>query len=323
MPRIYSIGKYLDQPILTAKINKNVPHMLALGSGAVLAKNIYNAPEGKKTKMGFKSAIILSATALSAIAAPRIAAKITGRKMSATLAQVMEENANIVDNYLKTNPDTPLRGILEKTKTNLLSLNEIKELFKTNKELANKLIPPPDNITAKDIFREIGYLSIYGAVPVAGGILGGISADAMTEKQWKRRVPNKINEGIYQYLANIFLCNIGAGVALGFLEKLNIKSKTARCIGMIGGILLTGVIGGSVMANYIGNKIINPVIMKNHKEEKRTPEILDLSLHTDDIATVSLLSGLKWIEPSLPLLYSVSGYRAAIGYRNAPNKNKK
>ena len=85
---------------------------------------------------------------------------------------------------------------------------------------------------------------------------------------------------------------------------------------MVGGILLTGVIGGSVMANYIGNKLINPIISKDKKEEKRTPELLDLSLHTDDIATVSLLSGLKWIEPSLPILYSISGYRAGIGYRN-------
>ena len=44
--------------------------------------------------------------------------------------------------------------------------------------------------------------------------------------------------------------------------------------------------------------------------------MLDLGLHTDDIATVSLLSGLKWIEPSLPVLYAISGYRAGIGYRN-------
>ena len=100
------------------------------------------------------------------------------------------------------------------------------------------------------------------------------------------------------------------------LEKMNIKSKSARCIGMIGGIILTGVVGGSMMANFIGNKIINPMLYKNNEKEKRTPELLDISLHADDIATVSLLSGLKWIEPALPLLYSISGYRAGIGYRN-------
>ena len=200
----------------------------------------------------------------------------------------------------------------------ILSLKEVDTLFNTKElvPIAKKIITPPNNIQAKDIFREIGWLSIYGAIPVAGGIAGGILADKLTEKNWKEKVPDKINEGLYQYLANIFMCNIGAGIALGILEKLNIKSKAARCIGMFGGILLTGVIGGSVIANYIAKKVINPVMSKQYKSDYRTPELLDLSLHTDDIATVSLLSGLKWIEPSLPILYSVSGYRAGIGYRN-------
>ena len=159
-------------------------------------------------------------------------------------------------------------------------------------------------------------MSIYGAVPVIGGIAGGIAADKVVDKEWKQKIPDKINEGIYQYLANIFMCNIGAGAALGILEKMNIKSKTARCVGMIGGIIATGVIGGSAIANFIGNKIVNPIIIKKEQTEKRTLEVLDLTLHTDDIATVSLLSGLKWIEPALPILYSISGYRAGIGYRN-------
>ena len=158
---------------------------------------------------------------------------------------------------------------------------------------------------------------------MAGGIAGGVSGDKITESKWKDKVPNKLKEGIYQYLANIFLCNIGAGAALGILEKFDIKSKTARFLGMLGGILTTGVIGGSVIANYIGKKIINPLISKDNKNDLRTPELLDLSLHTDDIATISLLSGLKWIEPSLPLLYSVSGYRAGIGYRNNKEDDSK
>ena len=49
---------------------------------------------------------------------------------------------------------------------------------------------------------------------------------------------------------------------------------------------------------------------------ERHPEAVDLSLHVDDIASVGFLSGFKWIGPVLPLLYSVSGYRAGIGYRN-------
>lgn len=316
MNRITAIGKYLDQPMLTAKINKYVPHTLAIGSGVYLGKVLHDKPIEEKKKEGFKSAIILTATAISAVFAPKIASKVTGRKMSKTLSQVKKSNAEFVDEFVSKNKNNELNPILEKTKNKLLSLSDITTLFNKDKKLGDKIIPPPDNIQAKDIFKEIGYLSVYGAVPVAGGITGGIVADRISEPDWKKRIPNKINEGVYQYLANIFLCNVGAGAALGVLEKSNVKSKTARCLGMVGGILLTGVIGGSVMANYIGNKLINPIISKDKKEEKRTPELLDLSLHTDDIATVSLLSGLKWIEPSLPILYSISGYRAGIGYRN-------
>ena len=316
MTPISAIGKFLDQPILTAKINKYVPLALAGMGSIVIGKTTQNTPKENRKKEGTKLGIIMGATIVSAIAAPKIASGVTGRKAQKTLDVIKKENSEVVNNYISHKNNSGINYILEKSKNSLLSPKEISKLFSTDKELADKLIPPPENVKAKDIFKEIGWLSIYGAVPVVGGILGGVAADKIYEPEWKEKVPDKVNEGIYQYLANIFLCNIGAGVALGILEKMNIKSKAARCIGMIGGILLTGVIGGSMIANYIGNKFINPVLFKDKDEEKRTPELLDLSLHTDDIATVSLLSGLKWIEPSLPLLYSVSGYRAGIGYRN-------
>ncbi len=316
MSPISAIGKFLDQPILTAKLNKHIPLILTGGAATLVAKTVHDSPKETRKKDGEKLGIILSSTVLAAVAAPKVASALTGRAATKTLAKIKSENAELANNYISKNGSDDLGKILEKAKSNILNLKEVSALFKKDKDIGNKLIPPPDNIKAKDIFKEIGWLSIYGAVPVAGGIAGGVIADRIYEPKWKNKIRDKINEGIYQYLANIFLCNIGAGIALGILEKMNIKSKAARCIGMVSGILLTGVIGGSVMANYIGNKIINPVIFKDKKEEKRTPELLDLSLHTDDIATVSLLSGLKWIEPSLPILYSISGYRAGIGYRN-------
>jgi hypothetical protein len=318
MTPISAIGKYLDQPLLTAKIQKHVPTLLGIGGAGVLLNEINKAPENKKFKTGVKTAIILGATGVSAVYAPKIAAKITKRELGKPISKIQENNTKIIDEYLsKTNVDDSIKTILEKAKTKVLSLKEVAQLnTKEHKNFVNKLIPPPENIQAKDIFKEIGWLSIYGAVPVVGGITGGIVADSLTEKNWKQRIPNKINEGLYQYLANIFLCNIGAGTALAILEKKNITSKSARCLGMIGGILLTGVIGGSAIANFIGKKIINPIMCKDKPQETRRPELLDIGLHVDDIATVSLLSGLKWIEPALPLLYSISGYRAGIGYRN-------
>ena len=88
---------------------------------------------------------------------------------------------------------------------------------------------------------------------------------------------------------------------------------------MIGGIIMMGVIGGSFIANVIGNKLINPIFGEKASKSiynERTPEPLDIGLHVDDIATIAVMSGLKWIEPALPIMYSISGYRAGIGYRN-------
>ena len=126
------------------------------------------------------------------------------------------------------------------------------------KKFLEKLIPSPENITAKDIFSEIGYLSIFGAIPVVGGITGGVIADRVTDKEnWKKKVPDKIKEGTYQYLANIFMCNVGAGAALGIMEKCGVKSKAARAAGMTAGIIATGVIGGSKVANFISEKVLS------------------------------------------------------------------
>lgn len=324
MIKISSIGKYLDQPLLTAKINKNIPTVLTLGCSGLVINQMDNTPTKDRKKVGIKSAIILGTTLLSAVNAAKIASFITKRPLPKSIEQLQKDNTKLINEYLsKTNVKDKTNKILNKAKTKILSLNEINYLnTKENKNLLDQLIPPPENIKAKDIFKDIGWLSIFGAIPVIGGVSGGIIADKLTEKNWKNRIPNKVNEGIYQYLANIFLCNVGAGAALGILEKFNIKSKSARCIGMVTGIILTGVIGGSTIANYIGNKLINPLIFKKQKPDNRTPELIDIGLHTDDIATVAVLSGLKWIEPSLPILYSVSGYRAGIGYRNDKNSQK-
>lgn len=94
---------------------------------------------------------------------------------------------------------------------------------------------------------------------------------------------------------------------------------------MTAGIALTGVVGGSAIANFISSKLINPFFNKETNDKslfsERKPEAIDVGLHADDIATVAVMSGLKWIEPALPIMYSISGYRAGIGYRNGEKHN--
>lgn len=320
------LGKFLDQPILISKLNKSMPKILGVIGVTYFAKNSYDTYKITETpkeagKDILKKGVVLSSTVFSALAAPYLAGKFFNRASIENLNIIKERNTKLLNNFLsKNNCSEICKNILNKAKDKILSLKDIKqlmEMLKTKKEktLLNKLIPEPENIKAKDIFHEIGYLSVYGAIPVIGGIAGGVAADIVTKENLREKTPDKISEGVYQYLANIFMCNIGAGLALSTLEKMKISSKLARAAGMTAGIILTGIVGGSKIANIITRKLITP-IFTDKKTKERTPELLDLGLHTDDIATVSLLSGLKWIEPSLPILYSVSGYRAGIGYRN-------
>ena len=322
-------GKYLDQPILVAKFEQKVPYILA-GGGAVYTahKTKHSAPE-EKNKTLLRVGTTMFFTVLSALLAPKIANKIF-KNSTQTLANIKKNNTELVDSFIKNNKvDLSTKKVLEKAKTEVLNCKEIKDLYKNPKKdskFLNKLIPEPENISSKEIFSEIGRLSLLGLIPVIGGITGGIAGDMITENQWKNKVPNKLKEGVYQYLANIFLCNVGAGIALGILEKCGVKSKSSRAIGMIGGILAMGVIGGSAIANIISNRLINPLFGKKAEKgvyNERHPEALDIGLHTDDIATVAVMSGLKWIEPALPIMYAISGYRAGIGYRNVNNCNKK
>ena len=340
-------GKYLDQPRLVGKFSKAVPALLVAGGAAFTYNHIKNTPEKQKRKEFIKSVSVLTVTIGSALIATRGIGKFKGLSEKIDLKELTRKNTELVNGFVKNNKvSKKTTAILEKAKEKILNYKDVKTLFeelheqKQGKVFLKELIPNPENVDSKHIFGEIKRLSLIGLVPVLGGIAGGIIGDRLTEKDWKDRIPNKIKEGSYQYLANIFLCNIGAGGALAILEKLNIQTKTARAVGMVTGILAVGVIGGSAIANLIGKNFIDPILERKHRHHRgkgnmhnncpnnencprmkglyseRKPEALDIGLHADDIATVAVLSGLKWIEPALPVLYSISGYRAGIGYRN-------
>lgn len=232
----------------------------------------------------------------------------------------------------------PLQNLIHKVsqEKEILSLKEIHTIKKETDALA-----PGQNLITDVIpdshqhnpWGELGYLSLMGTVPVLGGVAGGVMADKINGENIKEGAKDKIKEGIFQYLANITLCNAGAGLAMVGLESAGIKNKAARFTGMMAGVVTVGMLFGGTIANYIGKKFVNPMLehkksddMENHHRdiinlfkhvnEERKPEPLDLALHIDDVASVGFLSGLKWIGPILPALYSVSGYRAGIGYRN-------
>lgn len=354
MKTLAVLGKYMDQPLLIKKFKDAVPAVLVLGSCVYSFNHVAKLPEKEKRKAFIKDSAVLTGTVGSALLATRgIHAIKIGQKTlfnglkglteSTDVGALVEKNTKLVDDFVQNNKvSNKAKEILSRAKGAILSFRDIKTVeseFEDNKKgknLLDELIPNPENIDSKHIFSEIKRLSIMGLVPVLGGIAGGIIGDKVTEKNWKERIPNKVKEGSYQYLANIFLCNVGAGAALWAMEKAKITSKTSRAIGMVAGITAVGILGGSAIANFIGKTCIDPFFKNSHGHHchgkrhhshlkvynERTPEMLDVGLHVDDVSTVAVLSGLKWIEPALPIMYSISGYRAGIGYRNGDNCNQ-
>lgn len=350
---VSAIGKFLDQPILIAKLKQQTPKILISAALAYGAYDTMKAPKEERKNRGIKNAVVLSTvTAASLISAFGLRA---GKKQIfqglvnvKKPENIIEDNIFAVDKFLKNNnPDNSIKKALNKAKSGALNLKDTKEVLKLNngnykgrEELFDTLFSKKEDLNAKEIFKETGRLSVLGLMPVAGGVLGGIAADKITGEDCPKSTSNKIKEGAYQFLANIFMCNVGAAGALFAAERLQKAGKIRALspmgkLGVImGGIFVTGIVGGSFVANWIGKHILDPIFdgkkqeksefnknFTGHKDlyEERKPELLDMALHTDDIATAGVLSGFKWIEPMLPLMYTISGYRAGIGYRNGEN----
>ncbi len=300
--------------------------------------------DSKKSLNAFKNAVTIASAATASYIGAR-GLKFGGKTVFKGLLEytpiekVLQKQASAIDKFLSENvlKDDLLLKTLQNSKRRKFSLKDIEIITEKmpknqkTKAFLSEILPEPENLNSKEIFSEIKRLSLIGLIPVAGGVAGGIAADVFTGTQSKKTTANKVKEGVYQYLANIFLCNVGAGAALYASEKMTARkiikplTPVKKLAVIMAGITATGIVGGSVIANYISKKCIDPLFGKKHGKgeniySERKPEPLDIALHTDDIATAGVLSGFKWIEPALPVMYFISGYRAGIGYRNN-NKN--
>lgn len=323
-------GKYLDQPALVQNIYQKMPVALtsiALGYGAY---DTFQTPKGERGKRAIKNASVLGATVASALIATR-GLKIKGKEIFEGIIELPEKDEEGLKELLTKPLSQKIKGFVQKIQDDkVLALNEVKEMmsyFKKNfegEDLISKAIPAPESEAP---FSDLWKLSKLGLIPVLGGIAGGTIGDKLAGENWKKQFPDKVKEGTYQYLNNIALCNVGAGLGALTMNVCKVKSKLARVGAMLTGVVGVGLVAGNAIANLVGKEVINPMFDKDskpssfgdavkHLNSERHPEALDLSLHIDDLASVGFISGLKWIGPVLPMLYSVSAYRAGIGYRN-------
>lgn len=336
--KAYTLGKFIDQPALVHKLYNIMPGALTGIAAGYGIYDTYKSPKGERGKRAVKNASVLGFTVASALLATR-GLKIRGKELFEGIIELPEKDVDGLKEALSKNISDNAEKLIKKVSDDkIISLKDVKSLvneFKDNpdikdKKFISKIIPDPESEAP---FADLVKLSWLGLVPVLGGIAGGVVGDKLTNDNWKKHFPDKIKEGTYQYLNNIALCNVGAGLGALIMNKFNVKSKTARFGAMMAGVLGVGLLAGNAIANFVGKNVINPIFDKKsrhqhksfkdrfeHLNSERHPEALDISLHLDDVASVGFIAGLKWIGPILPMLYSVSAYRAGIGYRNGDTK---
>ncbi len=339
---ITSVAKYIDQPLVINNLQKTMPAVVIGGAGLFGVYNYFKTEPEKRKTQAIKDTIVLGSTVTASLIGAR-GLKVGNTQILKALMPlekaetIIVQQAKAVEKYLKDHGviDKKLVAILEKAKSKSLNPNEIQEITtslpkgKGREELFSQIFSPQEELTSQGIFKEMKRLPWYGAYAVGGGLAGGIVADKVTGTGSKKSYANKVKEACYQYCANVLLCIVGAGAALFGLEKLEkagvVKnpSQLLKLGTVIAGILGVGVIFGSIAANLIGKKVINP--MFGEKEDakckksiysERKPEVLDIAMHADDLATAGIYSGFRWIEAVLPALYIMAGYRAGMGYRN-------
>lgn len=339
------LGKYLDQTALVEKLYNAMPAVLIGSAAAYGTYDTLKAPKDERKKRGIKNVSVLAFTTASALLATR-GLRVGGKQIFEGIIELGELDKDGIAHVLSKPLSDKAKTLVSKVNQGeVLKFTQVKTLMKEFKDkfkdesLIKKIIPDAESEAP---FADLLKLSWLGLIPVLGGIAGGVVGDKLAKDNWKKNFPDKIKEGTYQYLNNIALCNVGAGLGALAMNVFDVKSKTARFGAMLTGVLGVGLVAGNAIANFVGKNVINPVFNKKNSAQKllefdkqpktlkekfknlnseRRPEALDVSLHIDDVASVGFVSGLKWIGPILPILYSVSAYRAGIGYRNGKGNN--
>lgn len=108
--------------------------------------------------------------------------------------------------YKRLKAGKEIADVLNKAKTQALSkkdvafvLKELPESESKNK-LLSVLLPEAETWMQKAFFPEIGRLSLLGAIPVVGGILGGITADKVTNTASKKSTQTKLKRAFINIL---------------------------------------------------------------------------------------------------------------------------
>lgn len=364
-------GSYVEQP----RIIRTVGHYAAgiCGAGGIAgltAMDTYKAQPDERNKVLIRDALVLGGTAVGTFLAARHfmplptaeEAKIATEHFVKDVKGVLEnpeysgaynnlikhldtlkDKAKLqVADYKKIISEIEEKSTPEKAKEVLSEIFEGEDDFPGfTKELWPKLtqkgIISKDKMVEEGEVRKMFNFFVVGGLSVLSGIAGGLAANKINKVKDPNSTVNMVKEGVFQFVANIALCAVGAfGAILGMSHKpiaqglanMGPMGKALKTLGICMGLSL-GIFGGGVIANKLGANVINPLCDKiqgkelqpqtDPKQGKRKIEFWDAILHLDDVPTALALAGLEIVEPIIPYFFGISGYRAGIGYRNDPS----
>jgi hypothetical protein len=213
----------------------------------------------------------------------------------------------------------------------------------TYKEDINKLLPVDlgDDCPTKlkdvpeflgNLWKELSNFAVLGTVPIFGGIMGGLAANKINGERGK--TADMVKEGVFQLISNIVLPVITGAVGITLMSIPTIKRglekipNAARLIrfGVVGISITAGIASGMLLANKIGEKWLTPMFNRMQGKpskppsadgrHERKPDFFDIFLHVDDLPVALSVAGVAILEPFLPFLFGITGWRAGVGFRN-------
>ncbi len=387
-------GNYIDQSAVVRKYGKVVNPLMLLGGAGLAGWHTWKAQPEERKKVLTRDGLVLGATiggtmlAAGGLASfrqvfqPKYVPKMKNLLMEGlkplhaegeSLIQNAEEN--LAHSELAAEVKTLIREKIADAKALAKKANQSEsDAFLSRDhlfEIYNKIRAhhPKDVSTLfgkvlggeeeglKDEVKEAASFFSVGLAGVVSGIMGGLLANKINHENDPEKTPNMVKEGIFQFVANIAMCAVGAGSALALMKptewihkvpKLSSSEKVIKAAkevtrvfnetagsriyrfgGVLGG-LSVGILGGAHIANFVGRHWVNPVLDKMQGKQSKPPEQqgkrhiegMDMVLHVDDIPTAAAIAGTAILGPWIMPFFPVSGYKAGIGYRNDGHPQK-
>lgn len=322
-----ALGHFIDQPQIIQKASKTIPIISGLGIAGLFALDYFQAKPQERKKVALRDALVLGTTA-------------AGTLIGALLFMRQTHDPFVVEEAIKTIAKKYGPHIEALVNKETKSRAEFQKILNTvSKEDANKILPIEEEHEGfLEGLKKMRSFAVVGAMSVLSGFGGGMIANKINKEPASKKV-DMIKEGIFQFIANIVLCAIGASIGIAVVNNKwkPVKQKLAR-FGIIGAGLSLGIVGGGFIANAIGRAVVNPYFewrdqgkpdgsfvnwwkaqreaAEGKPKANRKVEFWDAILHLDDLPMALALAGVQILEPFIPLFFALSGYRTGIGYRN-------